>query len=147
LRRQRETAVTEAVFLLARRVRPGRDTGSMGAIFIRLAILAGLWAVRKWTSRRPTPLVREVGALSWPSKARLIWRLVRDERVPFWARGLALLPALYLLSPIDLLPDFIPFAGRLDDALVFAFVADLLLRVVPSEVLQEHMSHLGGRRS
>jgi uncharacterized membrane protein YkvA (DUF1232 family) len=115
----------------------------MVAILVRLGILGGLWAVRKWTSRQPTPLVKEVGALSWPSKARLIWRLVRDGRVPVWARGLALVPALYLLSPLDILPDFIPWAGRLDDALVFAFVADLLLRVVPDQVLREHMAGLG----
>lgn len=112
------------------------------AILLRLGILAGLWVVRKWTNRKPTPIVSEVGSLSWPKKASLIWRLVRDTRVPIWARGLALLPALYLLSPIDLLPDFIPFAGRLDDALVFAFVSDQLLRVVPPHVMHEHLSNL-----
>jgi uncharacterized membrane protein YkvA (DUF1232 family) len=112
------------------------------ALLARFGVLFGLWLARKWTSHRKTPLVDGVNTLSWPSKARLTWRLIRDSRVPFWARGLAIVPALYLLSPIDLLPDFIPFAGRLDDALVFAFVSDLMLRVVPDDVMREHVASL-----
>jgi|SRR5215213_6394241 len=111
-------------------------------LLVRFGVLIGLWLTRKWTSRRKTPLVDNVNTLSWPAKARLTWRLIRDKRVPFWARGLAIVPAVYLMSPIDLLPDFIPFVGRLDDALVFAFVSDLLLRVVPDYVMQEHISDL-----
>jgi uncharacterized membrane protein YkvA (DUF1232 family) len=109
---------------------------------VRFGVLFGLWLARKWTSRQKTPLVDGVKTLSWPAKVRLTWRLIRDHRVPFWARGLAIVPALYLMSPIDLLPDFIPFVGRLDDALVFAFVSDLMLRVVPDKVMQEHVADL-----
>src|SRR5688572_6107739 len=113
---------------------------------IRLAILAGMWLYRRQSSKQssktgPT-LLSAVNDLSWPAKARLTWRLIRDKRVPRWTRGLAFLPALYLASPIDLLPDFIPFVGRLDDALVFAFVSDLMLRVVPDKVMQEHVADL-----
>jgi len=112
------------------------------ALLVRFGVLFGLWLARKWTSSRKTPLVDNVKTLSWSAKARLTGRLIRDHRVPFWARGLAIVPALYLMSPIDLLPDFLPFVGRLDDALVFAFVSDLMLRVVPDKVMQEHVADL-----
>jgi uncharacterized membrane protein YkvA (DUF1232 family) len=115
-------------------------------LILKLGVMMGLWLVSKWTSKKETPLVNDVKTLSWPAKARLIWRLMRDVRVPIWARGLALLPALYLLSPIDLLPDFIPFVGRLDDALVFTFVSDLLLRFVPDDVMREHVNSLRGSK-
>jgi uncharacterized membrane protein YkvA (DUF1232 family) len=114
---------------------------------IRFAVLAGMWLFRRHSSKTASPLLSDVNALSWPAKARLTWRLVRDKRVPRWTRGLAFLPALYLASPIDLLPDFIPFVGRLDDALVFGLVSDLLLRVVPADVLHEHVSSVAPKGS
>jgi uncharacterized membrane protein YkvA (DUF1232 family) len=106
-----------------------------------------MWLFRRHSSKTASPLLSDVNALSWPAKARLTWRLVRDKRVPRWTRGLAFLPALYLASPIDLLPDFIPFIGRLDDALVFGLVSDLLLRVVPADVLHEHVSSVAPKGS
>ena len=109
---------------------------------IRFAVLAGMWLARRRSSRNAPALLQNVNSLSWPAKARLTWRLIRDTRVPKWARGLAFLPALYLMSPIDLLPDFIPFLGRLDDALVFGLVSDQLLRFVPATVLEEHVAAL-----
>ena len=109
---------------------------------IRFAVLSGMWFMRRRASRNGPALLQDVNALSWPAKARLTWRLIRDTRVPKWARGLAFLPALYLVSPIDLLPDFIPFIGRLDDALLFGLVSDQLLRFVPADVLQEHVAAL-----
>ena len=111
-------------------------------ILIRVAVVAGLWLLKRLSNQTRPLVAKEVDTLSWPSKARLVWRLVQDARVPVWARGLAVVPALYLLSPIDLLPDFIPFLGRVDDALVFSLVSDLLLRFVPSHVLYEHISTL-----
>jgi len=57
----------------------------------------------------------------------LLTRLVRDERVPRRAKWPLLLLLPYLASPIDLIPDFIPVLGQLDDA---AFVALALRRVV-----------------
>jgi uncharacterized membrane protein YkvA (DUF1232 family) len=57
----------------------------------------------------------------------LVTRLVRDERVPRRAKWPLLLLLPYLASPIDLIPDFIPVLGQLDDA---AFVALALRRVV-----------------
>ena len=46
---------------------------------------------------------------------------------------------LYLAIPFDLVPDFIPVLGQLDDVLIVAAVAWLVLRLTPSEVLREHL--------
>jgi uncharacterized membrane protein YkvA (DUF1232 family) len=62
-----------------------------------------------------------------PDCVVLLTRLVRDERVPRRAKWPLLLLLPYLASPIDLIPDFIPVLGQLDDA---AFVALALRRVV-----------------
>jgi uncharacterized membrane protein YkvA (DUF1232 family) len=53
-----------------------------------------------------------------PDCAVLFGRLARDPHVPRWRRALLVALALYLASPIDLVPDFIPIAGQLDDAIL-----------------------------
>jgi uncharacterized membrane protein YkvA (DUF1232 family) len=58
----------------------------------------------------------------------LVGRLLRDPRVPRRRKLLLSLAAGYLASPIDVVPDFIPLAGQLDDAIVLAFVLRHLLR-------------------
>jgi uncharacterized membrane protein YkvA (DUF1232 family) len=112
------------------------------AILARFAGLFMLWMVKKWRSRTEPPEAKVINKMSWWAKGQLIWRLTRDKRVSRFARAAALFPALYLISPIDLLPDFIPVIGRLDDALVFSIAIDLLMRSVPAHVLQEHMDAL-----
>ena len=62
-----------------------------------------------------------------PDCVGLIKRLLADPRVPRWHKALLLLLAAYLLSPIDLVPDFIPVAGQLDDVIVAALVFRLVL--------------------
>jgi uncharacterized membrane protein YkvA (DUF1232 family) len=68
----------------------------------------------------------------------LFRRLLRDRRVP--RRSKLLLAALigYLAMPFDLVPDFIPVAGQLDDAIIVAFVLRTLLRASGPDLLREH---------
>ncbi|WP_034384748.1 YkvA family protein [Deinococcus sp. YIM 77859] len=61
----------------------------------------------------------------------------RDPRTPWPARLLALLVLAYALSPIDLIPDFIPVLGQLDDLLLVPAGLWLALRLVPPAVLKE----------
>lgn len=61
----------------------------------------------------------------------------RDSRVPWYAKVLALATAAYALSPIDLIPDFIPVLGYLDDLIIVPFGILLAVRLVPPEVMQE----------
>lgn len=58
----------------------------------------------------------------------------RDPRTPWLVRWLALLVAAYALSPIDLIPDFIPVLGILDDLVIVPLGLALVLRLVPDEV-------------
>ena len=60
----------------------------------------------------------------------------RDARTPWLVRLLALLVAAYALSPIDLIPDFIPVLGYLDDLIIVPIGLVVVLRLVPEEVKQ-----------
>jgi uncharacterized membrane protein YkvA (DUF1232 family) len=70
--------------------------------------------------------------------AHAVWLAARDPRVPWTARALALLIAAYVLSPIDLIPDFIPVIGLLDDAILIPAGLWLVARLVPAELMAEH---------
>ena len=67
-----------------------------------------------------------------------IWLAARDPRVPWAARLLALLVAGYALSPIDLIPDFVPVLGLLDDLVIVPLGIVLVLRLIPPDLLAEH---------
>ena len=72
----------------------------------------------------------------------------RDPRTPWFARWLALLVAAYALSPIDLIPDFIPVLGYLDDLVIVPLGLALVLRLIPEEVkrsAREQALALAGR--
>ncbi len=77
------------------------------------------------------------------SRARLLktetyalYLAARDPRTPWVARGLVLLVVAYALSPIDLIPDFIPVLGYLDDLLIVPAGIALALRLIPHEVME-----------
>jgi len=67
-----------------------------------------------------------------------IYFAARDPRTPWYARGLAAAVAAYALSPIDLIPDFIPVLGYLDDVIIVPFGILLAVRLVPPEIMAEH---------
>ncbi len=62
----------------------------------------------------------------------------RDPRVPWYAKALALVVAGYALSPIDLIPDFIPVLGFLDDVILVPLGIVLVVRMVPPEIMAQH---------
>ncbi len=67
-----------------------------------------------------------------------LWLAARDPRTPWYAKALALGIAAYVFSPIDLIPDFIPVVGYLDDAVLVPLAIMLAVRLVPPEVMAEH---------
>jgi uncharacterized membrane protein YkvA (DUF1232 family) len=101
-------------------------TAALYAAFVVWLILAG----RRQEARALAGFI--------PDCVVLVRRLLADDRVP--RRDKLLLAALiaYLASPVDLVPDFIPVAGQLDDALVVALVARRVLRAAGSDLLREH---------
>jgi uncharacterized membrane protein YkvA (DUF1232 family) len=95
-----------------------------------LALLALVAAGRRTDAKA---LARAV-----PDLLALTGRLLRDPRVPRrWKLALGALAA-YLAFPLDLVPDFIPVAGQLDDAILVAVVLRGLVRATGPELLREH---------
>jgi uncharacterized membrane protein YkvA (DUF1232 family) len=79
-------------------------------------------------------------------QVRLSWRLLSDPRVPLALK--MIIPALmviYVVSPIDLLPDFLIGLGQLDDIGVVLAALALFVRLAPSDVVNEHRDAMEGR--
>jgi uncharacterized membrane protein YkvA (DUF1232 family) len=62
----------------------------------------------------------------------------RDPRTPWYAKMLAITVAAYALSPIDLIPDFIPVVGYLDDIILVPLGILLVVRLIPPDIMTEH---------
>jgi uncharacterized membrane protein YkvA (DUF1232 family) len=75
-----------------------------------------------------------------PDILRLLWRVVRDKRVPMLVRGGLVGVAAYLAMPFDVIPDGIPILGQVDDVVVLTVGVRTLLRRVPEPILREHWS-------
>lgn len=81
-------------------------------------------------------------ALPLRSKFTLLWRMLRDPDVPAFAK--AVLPVLvaYLAMPFDIVPDFIPVLGQLDDLVVIAAGLGVFLWLTPRPVVEDHLTAL-----
>ena len=66
-----------------------------------------------------------------------LWFACKDTRTPPLAKALAVFTVGYALSPIDLIPDFIPVLGFVDDAIILPGLIWLVLRMVPAEVMSD----------
>jgi uncharacterized membrane protein YkvA (DUF1232 family) len=66
-----------------------------------------------------------------------LWLAARDPRTPWYAKALAMMLAAYALSPIDLIPDFVPVLGYLDDAILLPLGILVAIRLVPPAVMAE----------
>jgi len=67
-----------------------------------------------------------------------LWLAARDPRTPWYAKAFALAIAAYALSPIDLIPDFIPVIGYLDEVILLPLAIMLAVRLVPPDLMAEH---------
>ena len=74
-------------------------------------------------------------AKSFRRQILVVYYAARDSRTPWFARVLAFAVAAYALSPIDLVPDFIPVLGYLEDLVIVPLGLMLVLRLIPREVL------------
>ncbi|WP_448663635.1 YkvA family protein [Sphingomonas sp. CJ20] len=72
------------------------------------------------------------------TEAHAVWLAVRDPRTPMPARIFGVLVAAYALSPIDLIPDFIPVLGLLDDVVLVPIGVWLFERMVPPALMTEY---------
>jgi uncharacterized membrane protein YkvA (DUF1232 family) len=67
-----------------------------------------------------------------------LWFAARDPRTPLWPRLLCAFVVAYALSPIDLIPDFIPVLGYLDDVLLLPALMWLAIRSIPAELMTQN---------
>ena len=74
-----------------------------------------------------------------------LYLAVRDPRVPWYAKFSALCVVAYILSPIDLIPDFIPVLGYLDDLILVPIGIALTIKMIPADVLSECRAMAQGR--
>lgn len=72
-----------------------------------------------------------------PNFVKLIWRCLRDRRVPMRAKVAAGVAVGYFVLPVDLVPDFIPVVGQLDDLLMLFLGIHQLIKATPSDVIEE----------
>jgi uncharacterized membrane protein YkvA (DUF1232 family) len=76
-------------------------------------------------------------ARSLKRDAHAIFLAARDPRTPWYAKALAICVAGYALSPIDLIPDFVPVLGYLDEVVILPLGILAVVRLIPSEVMAE----------
>ena len=106
-------------------------------ILVATAVMVGLWALLVvLAARLPAGLLKDLAGFL-PACVTLARRLRADPRVPFKARAAVVLAGLWVLSPIDLLPEFLPVIGPLDDVVVVALALRYAARRVPRQVLVE----------
>lgn len=111
----------------------------MRALLIGLGVALAIWLLLVLAlvlaGRRTT--ARELGTLV-PNLVLLFRGLLRDPRVPGSSKVVLGLAVVWIASPIDLIPEFVPVAGPLDDAIVAALALRWVLRRTDRSVLAEH---------
>ena len=112
-------------------------SGWLRAVLLAVMLMVGAWALLVLLARRlPPGLLRDLASFV-PDCVTTVRRLRRDPRVPRRAKVVIALAGLWLLSPIDLVPEFLLLAviGPLDDVVVVAVALQYAARQVPREVL------------
>ncbi len=107
------------------------------AVVLSVAVMLTSWALLIILARRLPPGTMKELAGFLPACATAIRRLRKDSRVPKRAKIVVALAGLWVLSPIDLVPEFIPVIGPLDDVVVVALALRYAARKVPRAVLLE----------
>ena len=105
---------------------------ALGAVFLLLS-----WALLAFAAKRLPPGAAKDLATVLPACLTTVRRLRGDPRVPTSAKVAVAIAGLWLLSPIDLIPEFLPIIGPLDDVVVIALALRYAARRVPREVLVE----------
>jgi uncharacterized membrane protein YkvA (DUF1232 family) len=66
-----------------------------------------------------------------------LWFALKHPNMPFWTKVVCFVAVAYALSPIDLIPDFIPVLGYLDDLILVPALVWLALKLIPAEVMNQ----------
>ena len=87
-------------------------------------------------------LIKRIGKISFRDKLSLAGDVFRDDRIGIAPRLIVFGVLLYVAMPLDIIPDFVPVLGHLDDVLAVAIAVGLVLRFTPRAVLEEHLAAL-----
>ena len=111
--------------------------GWLRLVVVGLGVLAVTYALLALAARRlPPGLARDLAAFL-PDCAKTLRRLRHDPRVPRRAKVALAVAAVWVLSPVDLIPEFLPVIGPLDDVIVVALALRYAARRVPRDVVLE----------
>jgi uncharacterized membrane protein YkvA (DUF1232 family) len=111
--------------------------GWLKLILIAAAVMVVLWGLMVvLAARLPSGLLKDLAGFL-PACVTLVRRLRADPRVPWQAKAAVVVAGLWVLSPVDLLPEFLPVIGPLDDVVVVALALRYAARRVPRQVLVE----------
>ena len=111
--------------------------GILKLVLAGVAAIVASWVLLVVLARRLPPGVLKDLAGFLPACLTLVRRLRRDPRVPRRARIAVVIAGLWVASPIDLVPEFLPVIGPLDDVVAVALLLRYAARQVPREVLFE----------
>jgi len=112
------------------------------ALAVIVASAVAVWRLRRAGRPEDRVLVERILHLPIRRKLRLALALVREPRIPLLVRVIPPALVVYLAMPLDVIPDFIPVIGHLDDVLVLVIGIAVLLRFTPRAVLEEHLARL-----
>jgi uncharacterized membrane protein YkvA (DUF1232 family) len=82
-----------------------------------------------------------------PDFVRLYWRLFRDARVSIVAKAVLVLTLAYVIWPVDIVPDFVPLLGEVDDLGVVLSGLWLFIRLCPAEVVRDRVREISTRKT
>ena len=118
-----------------RKYRP--DVGWLRLAAIGIATFGVFWVLLVLLARRlPPGLARDLAEFL-PACATTLRRLRKDARVPRAAKLAVAIAAVWVMSPIDLIPEFLPVIGPLDDVVVVALALRYAARRVPRDAIEE----------
>jgi uncharacterized membrane protein YkvA (DUF1232 family) len=112
-------------------------TPLLRVVLFGIGLLIASWALLVILARRLPPGTAKDLATVLPACAMAARRLRRDPRVPRRAKIAVAFAAIWVVSPIDLIPEFLPIIGPLDDVIVVALALRYAARRVPRDVLFE----------
>lgn len=108
-----------------------------GALAFALVFVPACWLLWRRATVADRRLIRRITKLPLRHKFALAWAMYRDPRIPTRLRLIPPALVLYLAMPIDIVPDFLPVIGQLDDLVIVLLGVALLLRFAGRDVIEE----------
>ena len=92
-------------------------------------------------SSNPNPAAQKLNIfVSLINRLRLVVRLLGDARVPIYLKIIPFLSLIYIVMPIDFMPDMVPILGQVDDLGIFVLSIEAFIMLSPQDVVREHLA-------